>query len=137
MYIAVIRNFHHEGFARDYTWALSILSSLNYLAIRDKTVVLISDLTLIKNIYIFLGHHHSKETKDGHTEESIWAKTRNAMQRYNSQRRKDFQWEKLDEEAAQYDFSQAYQSGMYVYNILYLKNFPSSLREVSMTLKMG
>ena len=59
------------------------------------------------------------------------------MQRYNSQRRKDFQWEKLDEEAAQYDFSQAYQSGTYGYNILYLKNFPSSLREVSMTLKMG
>ena len=59
------------------------------------------------------------------------------MQRYNSQRRKDFQWEKLDEEAAQYDFPQAYQSGMHGYNILYLKNFPSSLREVSMTLKMG
>lgn len=42
--------------------------------------------------------------------ESIWVKTRNAMQRYNSQRRKGFEVEKL-EEAAQYDYSQAYQSG--------------------------
>ena len=40
------------------------------------------------------------------------------MQRYNSQRRKDFQWEKLDEEAAQYDFTQAYQSGKYGCDII-------------------
>ena len=45
--------------------------------------------------------------------ESIWKKTRNAMKRYNSQRRKDFQWGKMEDEAAQYDYSQAYQSGMH------------------------
>lgn len=62
-------------------------------------------------LYHILGHYHEDNAE---ASESIWVKTRSAMQRYNSQRRKDFQWEKLDEEAAQYDFSQAYQSGIYI-----------------------
>eukprot|EP00111_Clytia_hemisphaerica_P002554 TCONS_00007279-protein len=57
-----------------------------------------------------IGFGKNAEDEKENSTKSVWAKARNVIGRYTSQRRKDFEWNML-EEANQYDFEQAYTSG--------------------------